>query len=87
MEWLPYSPDLNAIENLWKILKQKIYKHYPDLQTATDTEETRLRIVAAPEECWAVIEVEILRHLSDPIPHRVIAIQELEGWYTKYRIF
>lgn len=40
MNWPPYSPDLNPIENLWALLKAEIYKLYPELQFANDTEET-----------------------------------------------
>ena len=25
MEWLPNSPDLNPIENMWNIIKRKVY--------------------------------------------------------------
>lgn len=31
MEWPVYSLDLNLIENLWFLLKEKIYKRYPEL--------------------------------------------------------
>ena len=31
MDWPPYSPDLNPIENIWALLKQKIYELRPDL--------------------------------------------------------
>jgi hypothetical protein len=27
MEWPPYSPDCNPIENLWAVLKRKIHEH------------------------------------------------------------
>jgi len=32
MAWLPYSPDLNLIENLWKMLKAEIDRVYPELK-------------------------------------------------------
>lgn len=31
-EWPPYSPGLNPIEHLWPLLKEKLYKLYPDIE-------------------------------------------------------
>ena len=30
MDWPPYSPDLNPIENLWKLLKDQIIPFHPE---------------------------------------------------------
>lgn len=84
MVWPPYSPDLNPIENLWAILKATIYKKYPDLKTAPDTEETLYRLIDVAKECWHEIDPEILKKLSDSMPRRVIAVLKAEGWYTDY---
>lgn len=40
MEWLPISPDHNPIENLWTLLKQKIYQIRPDLLHIRNNNET-----------------------------------------------
>jgi transposase len=84
MSWPPFSPDLNPIENLWAIMKVEIYKLYPELEFADDTEETLGRLIKAAQEAWYTIDQNILYNLSVTIPHRVKAIIDVEGWYTKY---
>ena len=32
LEWLPYSPDLNAIEHPWYYLKKNVYEVRPDIE-------------------------------------------------------
>jgi len=40
MAWPPYSPDLNPIENLWALLKAKIYEIHPEIRGMPNNEET-----------------------------------------------
>ncbi len=84
MKWPAYSPDLNPIENLWAILKREIYKYYPELLTAPNTEETKDRLITAAQYIWEHLGDQILQNLADTMPHRVAAVIKAEGWYTKY---
>lgn len=84
MDWPPYSPDLNSIENLWSILKGEIYRLYPDLQHARDINETLTRLIAAAKEAYANIRSDILIRLSETISNRVEAMIKANGWYTEY---
>jgi transposase len=56
MVWPPYSPDLNPIENLWAIMKGKIYELYPELERAPDTEDTLQTLIQAAIEAWHAID-------------------------------
>ena len=40
MEWPPYSPDLNPIEDLWALLKAEILKRHPKLMHLPNNEAT-----------------------------------------------
>ena len=84
MIWPPYSPDLNPIENLWAIMKAEIYRLYPELEAAYDTEETLAILVAAAKEAWNEIEDRILYNLYITMYHIVQAIKDANGRYTKY---
>lgn len=84
MIWPPYSPDFNPIENLWASMKAEIYHHHPELETTPHTEKTLARLVVAAKEAWHAIGKAILKNIVNTMPHRVAAVIEAEGWYTKY---
>ena len=84
MVWPPFSPDLNPIENLWSVMKREIYLRHPELETAADTAYTLSCLVAAAQEAWTSISVDILESLSASMVRRVQAVIDAEGWYTKY---
>ena len=65
-------------------MKQQIYKLYPNLEHAADTEETRQELIKAAKEAWNSIDEQVLVKLSTTMPHRVKAIIEANGWFTKY---
>ena len=50
VDWPPYSPDLNPIKNLWKILKAKIIKLYPELVTIKDNDVTKKHLIVCAQE-------------------------------------
>ena len=85
MEWPPYSPDLNPIENLWAILKKEAYKVYPDLnslQGKGDEAETQLFQIL--QRAWVNIREEVIEGLISSMPRRCAAVIKSEGWHTKY---
>jgi len=84
MNWPPYSPDLNPIENLWALLKRELYCLYPELELMPNNDNTRELMVIGAEEAWDNIKDEVLAKLSNTMPHRIEAVIKADGWYTKY---
>lgn len=85
MERPPYSPELNPIENLWALMKAKIYERYPELEKARDTEETPCQLIEAAKEACHTIDESVLQNLCNTMPHRVQAMLAADGWYTSYQ--
>lgn len=83
MIWPPYSPNLNPIENLWALMKAMMYKCYPELECAPDTEETLRPLIEAANESWHMVDEQVLKHLSDTMPHNVQAVLLADGYCTK----
>lgn len=84
MKWPPYSPDLNPIENLWALLKAEILKHHPELMHLPNNEPTLDLLLETAQEAWDGLDIEIFKHLSDTMPHRVADVIKYEGWHTSY---
>jgi len=84
VDWPPYSPDMNPIENLWKMLKAKIIELHPELIFMKDNDTTRQHLIDAAEEAWELLEEELLNKLALGMQNRIDALKAAGGWYTKY---
>ena len=84
MDWPPYSPDLNPIENLWALLKAEMYRRFPDLSGRPNTEETLEYLIQCAIETWDSMDWAILNRLIDTMGDRIDAVLKANGWYTKY---
>jgi transposase len=64
LDWAPYSPDMNPIENLWKLLKAKIIELYPELVVMKDNDTTKAHLIQAAKEAWLLLEEDLLDSLT-----------------------
>ncbi len=74
MEWPSMSPDLNPIEHMWGILKQKVEKHHvSNIQQLRDVIMEEKRMPATT--CAAPV---------NSMPRRIKAVLDINGAPTKY---
>ena len=84
MDWPPYSPDLNPIENVWHILKDEIIRQYPELATIPKTDAAMDALIRAAITVWEELDRGVLMKLAESITRRLLAVINAGGWYTKY---
>ena len=75
LEWPSQSPDINPIENLWNIVKQK-RKGF----RATSKDDLFEKI----REIRQSIPTETLNNLVECMPRRIQAVIDTKGGHTKY---
>ncbi|KAI0994178.1 hypothetical protein K3495_g14006 [Podosphaera aphanis] len=81
--WPLYSPELNLIEHVWKLMKDYIAYHYPDLAPENNRSQDELRRIVA--EAWdRAVDKNELENLVESMPNRIRAVYEAQGGPTKY---
>jgi hypothetical protein len=75
LDFSPYSPDLNPIENLWADMDKRM-----DLIDA-DTKEELEKVVA---DTWAATSKEYCAQLARSMPARIQQVIDRNGAYTDY---
>lgn len=84
MDWPPYSPDLNPIENLWKRLKDEIIRAHPELVSMGNLDTAMDHLIECAREAWESLAEGMLNKLAEGMQKRVDAVLKAQGWYTKY---
>ena len=84
LEWSPYSPDLNPIENMWWKLKNTILQVCPESETFRNSKEDQNIYEKASETAWKQIPSSCFEACVESMPRRVQAVIDAKGWYTKY---
>jgi DDE superfamily endonuclease/Homeodomain-like domain-containing protein len=74
--WPGNSPDLNPIENLWAILKEKVYQS----PIPTTMEQLKVRI----EKSWKSLPPELLSKMAESFKRRVDSMMAADCHHTKY---
>ena len=80
MEWPPYSPDINLIENFWKMLKEEVWRG-PGPQN-------RAELLARVDHLAAEVRTgawkDRIVKLYESMSRRLAAVIKSRGWFTKY---
>ncbi|KAI0997691.1 hypothetical protein K3495_g10497 [Podosphaera aphanis] len=82
IDWLPYSPDLNPIEHVWKIMKDKIEYKYPDLNGGRRRLSDQIRAIV--KEAWDSVSTQELTDLIKSMHDRCQAVIDADGGPSKY---
>jgi len=71
------SPDINVIENVWKVVKVHVQKDLSHIKSRKDLIESVLK-------AWSKLHRTYIRQLYESIPRRIRSVIAQKGSITKY---
>ena len=77
LDWPPYSPDLNIMENVWGWLARKVYESGKQYETKSD-------LIEANNKAWSTISLDYIKSLYHSIPNRIFEVISNKGGSTHY---
>ena len=77
LEWPPYSPDLNIIENVWGIVSKRVFEGGKSYETCDELWES-------VSSHFLTISAETIWNLFQSIPARLVRVVELKGERTQF---
>ena len=82
----PYSPNLNPIENIQGILKNRLSKLPSSLLGKGASEKDINSFIQAIKQEWQKIPQKDIDRSILLLPRRYQAIVDAKGWYTRYQL-
>lgn len=77
LEWPPYSPDLNIIENVWGWLVRKVYESGKQYSTKAE-------LIEGIKHAWSTISLNYIEQIYNSIPNRIFEVISNKGGTTHY---
>ena len=84
IHWPAHSPDLNPIEHIWKALKAKLRRLYPQFVRLQSSKADRKLLIKWIQEAWEALPDHLILKLTTSARNRLRACIRARGWYTKY---
>ncbi|RPA93018.1 hypothetical protein L873DRAFT_1707475, partial [Choiromyces venosus 120613-1] len=79
---LACSPDLNLIENVWHIFKQRLWKQFS--KNVDEWPHCKDQLWEVMEEEWEAIDQAKIDRLVDSMPFRLQAVIDARGSHIKW---
>jgi len=77
LKWPAQSPDLNPIENVWKLMKDYVQRRNPPVKTIDDMKNTLI-------EFWRDVDINNINKLICSVPDRIASVIENQGGSTRW---
>jgi hypothetical protein len=75
LEWPPWSPDLNPIENLWNDIKRRVYNRFP---------QTMEQLEQVIREEWEATDLNFISRICRSMPDRLQLLLNNNGHKIQY---